>query len=287
MNNTKMTPLPTDLEFATLATKFHREVISHFSAVIHAARNAGQALNAAKKLVYSKAGDKKGAWTNWLKANFKEASPQTARVYMRVDRGWKILEPEVAQHGDLSLARALQILKVKPDGTEKKDPPQDLIARCQRAICRAFDDCVRKQISPATAVFLAGSSGKFLIESRCRFFTEFLERLKTEVDPIAQVLFAADRDRSAAIEKLGDTMSPRQEEETETAYVRAVIDAFKGKEGILTEYQKETIREEIIHSAVVQDQPWLLKPFRTDPILRERSPSLSKNATRNAQEVAL
>ncbi len=84
----------TDVGLAEQANKAHQQVIDSQVSAIHAARRAGDALNAAKKIVVRRASNGRGSWTPWLEANFK-ASVQTARVYMRIAKHWPRLEREV------------------------------------------------------------------------------------------------------------------------------------------------------------------------------------------------
>jgi len=227
----------TDIDYAEKANSFHLEVINAQVSAIHAARNAGAALVAAKRLVYKQAGNKKGTWTAWLEANFK-ASVQTARVYVRIAANWKELEPVLSPASSLSLDRALKILKVKPEPFEKQ--PMDERDKCRRALFRSFEMFIRDNLSDAELIFLTGW-GKFIGEHYSQFYDELLENIKREVGPIAGPFVEASSRWWAALKSLIKTRTLTEETRRPIDDRYALELAMEFKNATLTEYQRNII----------------------------------------------
>jgi hypothetical protein len=95
----------TPTELAKVANHHHAAVLQCVRSALQHAKQAGDALRAAKKQVGH------GCWTAWLADKFT-ASPETARAYMRVSQRWGELEP-LLQDGRLTLQQALEWLRVK------------------------------------------------------------------------------------------------------------------------------------------------------------------------------
>ena len=89
---------------AAQANEAHGCVVSCLHRTIHHAKDAGDALRAAKQRVGH------GNWLKWLRTNF-EASAETARVYMRVSEHWETTILPVMEDETLTLEKARQILR--------------------------------------------------------------------------------------------------------------------------------------------------------------------------------
>ena len=233
-------PPPTDIELAEQANSFHVQVINAQINAIHAARSAGTALLAAKRIVVQQAGGKRGTWTEWLVANF-QASVQTARVYIRITAKWKELEPLISSIPHLSLNCALWILKVKrePMAPFEKQPMNDK-QRCQNALIRSFGDFVFFKLTNAELIFLTGW-GNFIGEHYSRFYREFLDRVKAEVAPIAEPFVEARDRRWNALKPLLETNTETKEKRRKIEDQYALDLAMAFRKAKLTDYQREVI----------------------------------------------
>lgn len=115
----KPTAKPTLEELAEQANGHHAEVVGSYRTALLHAKLAGDALRKAKRQVPH------GGFTGWLKENF-HASEETARAYMRVSSQWHRIEPLLADHGGLTLADALHLLRVSRSGREMQEPKESL-----------------------------------------------------------------------------------------------------------------------------------------------------------------
>ena len=90
---------------AARANEAHGSVVSSLRKVIHHAKDAGDALRAAKP------GVGHGHWLAWLDRNFR-ASAETARVYMRISEYWEShILPEMETDEGLTIEKARQIIR--------------------------------------------------------------------------------------------------------------------------------------------------------------------------------
>ena len=77
----------------------HRGVVEHGRKTLESARDGGEHLVSAKKLVPH------GQWLAWLDDNFP-ASEETSATYMRIYRGWDLIAKSVETTEGLTFARA-------------------------------------------------------------------------------------------------------------------------------------------------------------------------------------
>ena len=99
---------------AARANEAHGRTVASLRKAIHHAKEAGDALRAAKLRVGH------FNWLTWLKANF-DASAETARVYMRISMYWDTqLLPAMEKDEGLTNEKARQILR-RPTRTSNAD----------------------------------------------------------------------------------------------------------------------------------------------------------------------
>jgi hypothetical protein len=92
-------------DLAKQANHAHQLVSESLRTAIDNAKNAGDLLIEAKSLV------EHGDWTQWIGGNFK-ASPETARIYMRVSKNWDYeVKPALESNPDLTLEDVKRILR--------------------------------------------------------------------------------------------------------------------------------------------------------------------------------
>ena len=92
-------------QLATKANRRHGAVMEALRNSVYAAKDAGDALHAAKELV------PRGQWGVWLKQSF-DASPETARVYMRVSEHWEYhVKPVLDAKPGMTLENVKRILR--------------------------------------------------------------------------------------------------------------------------------------------------------------------------------
>ncbi len=106
------------------------------SAIIHA-KQAGDALCKAHKLIG------KLAWKEWLKQNFKN-SYELASSYMRLSRKWKQLKAEVEDPEQLSIERALAILRVKHLKAPREEEREQALQNAALHLRRVFNQHVSR-----------------------------------------------------------------------------------------------------------------------------------------------
>lgn len=105
-------------QLAAYANRKHHAAQEHAKQTLLCARAGGEALNEAKARVDH------GGWGDWLAENF-EATPQTARNYMRIARRWPDLEEAMAESENaFSIRRAIGFLagSSDDDGGDERDP---------------------------------------------------------------------------------------------------------------------------------------------------------------------
>lgn len=215
------------------ANREHREVISSIRNVVLHAKAAGEWLVKAKeKYCYH------GAWTKWLKENF-EASPETARAYMRVAKNWRRLIRGQVESKRLTLAEALRSLRVKKSkdpqtlASNVNDLPRvrgfgwgsassaiacdvpandttatpEITAKEARAMLRTELQEAIRQWSDDEVIFLASD----------RRFGEFLDQLSDQIHPLAFIV-SNKRNKRRLLETLeerwGQIVTPYQKQQT-------------------------------------------------------------------------
>jgi len=104
--NTKKRTVTGELDqLATEANHRHGAVMEALRNAVYAAKDAGDALHAAKELVPH------GQWGVWLRESF-DASPETARVYMRVSEHWENqVKPVLDANPGMTLENVKRILR--------------------------------------------------------------------------------------------------------------------------------------------------------------------------------
>lgn len=96
---------------ATLAAEINAE---HDAAESHARKAIEHARAAGEKLLLAKAGVAHGQWLPWLAANCPRLAERTAQAYMKLAKGWPLLELKSATVADLTINDALKLLNA-PD----------------------------------------------------------------------------------------------------------------------------------------------------------------------------
>lgn len=125
---------------ASDANEHHRAAEDAARSALMHAREAGEALNEAKARV------EHGEWTPWIREHF-EATPQTARTYMRIARRWEDLQPHLENENALSIRGAVRALSGDTEGGgEEEDEESWLVPRGVEAILttpQGFDELAR------------------------------------------------------------------------------------------------------------------------------------------------
>ena len=127
------------LEFMAAANGHHVGVGKHQGEALLHAKQAGEALSKAKhRIRYRK-------WGKFLREEF-EGSKETARVYMRVARGWDDPRIQEAKRGEMtptSIEGFLAILRNKP----QVPPPKPAVLQQATAMCRSIRDQFLKRLN--------------------------------------------------------------------------------------------------------------------------------------------
>lgn len=116
------------------ANESHASVMATFRKAIYYAKDAGDALRAAKQYVGH------GNWLTWLDDNFK-ASAETARIYMRISEHWEsMILPALQKNKNFTIEDARKILRRPPYMIETGVTPS---TKCQsdllkHELCRCF-----------------------------------------------------------------------------------------------------------------------------------------------------
>lgn len=108
---------------ATLAAQINAE---HDAAENHARKAIEHARAAGEKLLLAKAGVAHGQWLPWLAANCPRLAERTAQAYMKLAKGWPLLERKSATVADLTINDALKLL-TGPDSDV--DPLESWLSR--------------------------------------------------------------------------------------------------------------------------------------------------------------
>lgn len=165
-------------ELAVLANKFHDEVEDAGRVMGLAAWKAGQTLLTAKEAC------EHGEWEHWLGANF-QATPRTARRYMRVASNWT----RMSDLAEVSINQALEAIMNDPSKRKrgkrggKRTPAQKVVRRinCCLDDFNVIADAVEKDEDDDDGVAgAARACGEGLVELRDGL-TKLLQDLGLEV----------------------------------------------------------------------------------------------------------
>lgn len=172
---------------AARANEAHSIVLSHLYKAVFHAKDAGDALRAAKPQVGH------GNWLKWLKANF-DASAETARVYMRVSEYWDTtILPAMDKDDAFTLERARQILRRPPseieDGVMPRAKPWADMSRGN--LCYNFKKWL-ENIPEEGVILLHNCWEQVMVVFEDRVWEEMHKHAKFEIPPRARDEFNAE-----------------------------------------------------------------------------------------------
>jgi hypothetical protein len=235
------------------AAKFHYgKIEEHLRSALQHARQAGEALEEAYKII----GKKK--WKAWLAENWP-ASYALSWNYRTIARDWtKLLKKFNNDLSQVSIEGALAALRVKrPPSDSKLTELETSLAFLQRK----FSDVLR-QWSSDDVVFLAHHSQINTLLDDC------LNNLQSEVAPLSEVFNTAEARCHKLKKDAGDGLTPAAEDEIRESYKAHILNAFADNED-LTEFQRNFIYWTVFDSHEATDKPWLLQHVRPESELAE------------------
>ena len=200
------------------ANECHKLVKDAVDNMLRYAMEAGFELLKTKKLI------KHGRWTDWLNSNF-DASPETARGYMRIAKNWrpvqKYFEGSIFEP---SINKALQI--IKDDGTPE-------VVRKRNDILKGIGQDLIYWSDSAIAFLFAR---EFLI-------SDLVEAARVEIEPIAHKIGQIEF-RAWHSAKASNLNEKRRSTSRESFKARELARIFRNPVK-LSDIQKEVILREV------------------------------------------
>ena len=131
------------LQIAEEINQHHEDGKRHLHSAILSFKEAGE------KLIQVKVSLPHGEWGDWLADYCPDISERTARNYMRLAENWQRLEENGTSVADLSLRKALELLKASkalPEGAEEErespdlvEPPEEILSEPKRGYIPRLD----------------------------------------------------------------------------------------------------------------------------------------------------
>ncbi len=131
------------LQIAEEINQHHEDGKRHLHSAILSFKEAGE------KLIQVKVSLPHGEWGDWLSDYCPDISERTARNYMRLAENWQRLEENGNSVADLSLRKALELLKAAkalPEGAEEErespdlvEPPEEILSEPKRGYIPRLD----------------------------------------------------------------------------------------------------------------------------------------------------
>ncbi len=131
------------LQIAEEINQHHEDGKRHLHSAILSFKEAGE------KLIQVKVSLPHGEWGDWLADYCPDISERTARNYMRLAENWQRLEENGNSVADLSLRKALELLKASkalPEGAEEErespdlvEPPEEILSEPKRGYIPRLD----------------------------------------------------------------------------------------------------------------------------------------------------
>jgi len=130
-------------QIAREINQHHENGKRHLHSAIVSFKEAGE------RLIRVKASLPHGEWGEWLEEHCPDISERTARNYMRLAENWQRLEENGNGVADLSLRKALELLKAAkalPEGAEEEreapevvEPPEEILSEPRRGYIPRLD----------------------------------------------------------------------------------------------------------------------------------------------------
>ncbi len=129
-------------QIAREINQYHEDGKRHLHSAIVSFKEAGD------RLIQVKASLPHGEWGDWLAEHCPDISERTARNYMRLAENWQQLEENGNGVADLSLRKAMELLKTAkalPEGEEERqsadlfEPPEEILSEPKRGYIPRLD----------------------------------------------------------------------------------------------------------------------------------------------------
>lgn len=215
------------------ANRFHHQALQAVKNALLLIKQSGDALRAAKRKV-KKA---KRLWTREVKKHFEGGrsggqSYETAVGYMRISKCWEQLQPILESGDDLSLRRALAILRVP----RRKEKSEDFILEAEDWARRYVAKRVAQIFSAKDVIFLA------MYCDWQEHLADFFDDIRNRIAPLVPVFVRAEAKRWSQL-KLLERCDPKRAD-AEKEFQQTLITVFEGNES-LTPFQRTLIAESL------------------------------------------